>query len=422
MRALGYLCLALGILLIIAGGIGATVIFTAVRGNVLWGVFCVATALAGAGVLIVAWVLLRRTATVDPGYVDGEFHRFHGDKPQSAELLGRGYRVFYQTPVKGKNGRPSLLRVSVPTESPESFSITRQSWFDRWAKNVGLAVEIDAGDADFDDACYIRTDSTDFTQAFVEDAGKRRAILELRALGFSEIALRDGEFQANWTGFDPLKNDGQDLLVEAAAHVLILAENLPEGTPHAPREDSPFGDQRSRSTSRAAYIGLWALLLTLAPAFFLVFWFKPVFTSELILTALPIVIPAYLLFAVLAFALLRGVSISHDRWAKQMWAGLAVFALGGVGAVAAINGLLDTAAPTLHRVTVVNTTTTRSRNSTTYYAVCESWRPGGGQLEFSISRPEHDSVQRGRSKMEVNVCPGKLGVEWIVGRRLVLQP
>jgi hypothetical protein len=167
---------------------------------------------------------------------------------------------------------------------------------------------------------------------------------------------------------------------------------------------------------------LWVLTLGLAIQFFWVFWYKPVFVGELIVAAWPIVLPAYLVFAWLAGILLRGTSTSHDRWAVLAGVSLITFALGGVGAVAAANAMLDTALPKSHQATVVDRRTTHSRSGTTYYVVCNSWRPGGERVEFTVSQTEFNAVTLGHSCVEAVVSPGCLGVEWIVSRHLVLQP
>jgi hypothetical protein len=320
----------------------------------------------------------------------------------------------YQPPVKGKHGKPSLLRVSVPTSCREEFAISRQTWYDRFAKRIGLALELHSGDPAFDDECYIRTEATEFVRAFVDDPDKRQAIRALRHLGFTEIALRDGEFQANWTGFDPAKNDQADLLADAATYVSMLAENLPM--------PEPTLDENPSSSRQAANVTLWLLALGIGPAFLWVFWYKPVFVSELILAALPIVIPTYLIFLWLAGLLLRGTSTSHDRWARLCGVGLITFALGGTGVVAAANAMFDTAESKLHTTTVVNKRSSRGKSSTTYYVACNSWRPGGEQVEFTVSSSEYSRVILGQSRIEVTVSPGWLGVEWIVARNLVLQP
>jgi hypothetical protein len=416
-RVLGLVLLVVGIVLSLVCGILLAVLLT-MPGAAVEGIVITSVLLAiGLGMLLFAWKVLRRsgalTAGKDGEVIEGLHHRFVANSPEAAELLGREYTVFYQPPVKGKNGKPSLLQLRTPGPRGESFSIMRQNWFDRLAKTIGLATEIDAGDAEFDAECYIRTEAIAFTQEVVDDPANRRAIMELRRLGFTEIALRDGEFLANWSHFDPGKDDQADLLVAAAAHVLILSENLPRETP--PAEESP----PSRGPINVV---LWVLTLGLAIQFLWVFWYKPVFAGELIGAAWPIVLPAYLVFAWLAGILLRGTSTSHDRWAWLAGVSLITFALGGTGVVAAANAMFDTGLPKLHQATVVDRRTTHSRSGTTYYLVCNSWRPGGDRVEFTVSLTEFNAVTLGQSYIEASTSPGCLGVEWIVSRHLVLQP
>lgn len=418
----GFILLALGIIVTVVGGIVFAAMLMdrragfAIEGMIFGGCILV----VGVVLLILAWVVLRGSRPfgigkfADGDAIDGTYHQFVANLPQQAELLDRTYTTLYQPPIKGKNGRPSLLRVCAPTPCELEFTITRQTWFDRFAKRIGLVIELESGDPEFDAAFYIRTDANEFVQAFVNDPAKRRAIRELFHLGFAEVALRDNEFQANWTGFDPAKNDQQELLAEAAAHLFILGEDLPFVEPDL--DESPSAQRQP------AHIALWVAALGLAPAFLWAFWYKPVFISELIVAALPIVIPAYAAYLVSAVLLLRGTSTAHDRWARLFWVGMLTFALGGTGAVAAANAMLDRAAPKLHQTTIVDKRSSRSRNSTTYYVACNSWRPGGERIEFTVSSSEFNRVQIGQSRLDVTASPGWLGVEWVVERHLVLQP
>ena len=133
--------------------------------------------------------------------------------------------------MKGKNARPSKLRISTPLEARGEFHMAPETWFDRVCKNVGLATEIQTADETFDRECYVRSDTPEFATAYLGDPVKRIAVLDLRRAGFPEVMLKEGLIAATWTGFDPGYHGKPELPEETAARLLILARDLPADRP-----------------------------------------------------------------------------------------------------------------------------------------------------------------------------------------------
>ena len=168
-------------------------------------------------------VAARRAAE----FSDGPSDLYAPNRPVTRELDGTEYTVLYTPPVKGKNGRPSCLRISAPVVAPGEFHMAPETWFDRVCKNAGLATEIQTVDETFDRECYVRSDTPTFAAAYLNDPLKRIAILDLRRLGFPEVILNEGEIAATWIGFNPSRHDKPELTADAAARIVLLARDLP---------------------------------------------------------------------------------------------------------------------------------------------------------------------------------------------------
>ncbi len=371
-------------------------------------------AIFGAMLLVPGVVLLRRSRTPGGMAYPGGGGRYPAGVVRTEELGGREFDTLYTPPTKGKNARPSNLRVSVPVPpATVAFRVARETGFDRWAKRVGLAAEIETGDAEFDPACYVRTADPDAAAAALADPARRAAVLALRAAGFAEVRVGGGRAAAEWPGFDPAAHDRDDLLPETAARLCVLADDLPDASPDA---------GRASGGRRALQVALWLGLVAFGALSLVAVAFPPVSTGTLLAASLLVSIPGYPLFAVASGLLLRGTSTSHDRWKGLAIGAVVAVPLGGVGAVGVFNGADDPSAPVVRRLAVRDKVTTRSKNSTNHYVVCESWREPGRTERWSVSASEFGRVEPGRTEFEVTTRAGRLGIEWVDGKRLLQPP
>ena len=113
-----------------------------------------------------------------------------------------------------------------------------------------------------------------------------------------------------------------------------------------------------------------------------------------------------------------------DCWLKQTYenreliivVALALFALPlmGMGLEIFLNGYLDTSPASLHTVAVMNKQISKSEDSTSYYAILDSWREGHDTEKLSISSFEYSRLDIKRGQAKVTTKPGKFGFEWIV--------
>lgn len=404
-RNVGITLLAAGGLLEAVGFVGLVLTLTRPGGKAGLAVFI--PLLVVGFILMVTGViqLARRHARRPDG--NGSSDRYSPNQPVTRTLNDGTYTTLYQPPVKGKHARPSALRVSVPAAGLPDLKVAVETGFDRFAKRVGLATEVQTGDPDFDAACYITTDAADFAADYFADAVKRFAVMDLRRAGFTELTVKHGTLTAVWTGFDPTVHDSPELEEVTAARLKVLTLDLPETPVQPVRRGRPFWT-----------VVLWLLLVSYAATFFTLFAHKPVRGWELALWAGGVVAFVGPLFAVVAVLLLRGTSSSHHNWIGLMIGGLVLIPLGSAGSVSLTNAALDTSPEVVHRAVIVGKNTRRQKNKTTYRVQCQSWRTDAETEEFSVSQGEYDRVKLHESRMVVTTRAGRWGIEWIRQKKL----
>ncbi len=137
-----FFVMVLGILLALVGvlvGIGG-----AINGELALAPVGLIFCSVGAGVIYWGWRILRRPTT-DGTAAPSRGERigaYLADEPEVREHDGLACEVLYNQPTSGKHARPSLLTVSVQASPLVSFSLSRETKFDRWAKSVLLAHEL----------------------------------------------------------------------------------------------------------------------------------------------------------------------------------------------------------------------------------------------------------------------------------------
>lgn len=411
-RSTGLFLLAVGCLFILLGVVG---LVTAVADAPAWGMLWVLVGLLAAGGVLVALAVRvmagARPIGTAPKVIDGRAGNYLADAAEARRYAGRTYEVYYRAPTKGKNARPSQLAVRVEAPTPTTLQFNEETWFDRLCKRIGIAREHQTGDRGFDAAVYVRGPSDGYAEEYLEDRDKRAAILELRRLGFREVRLTGEHVEALWPRFDPAADDRPDLTDEAVARLFVLARDLPAR--HARHATHGLPSKAARSAA------LWAVAITYAVLFLFVFVYPPVHESSLIAAALALFVPAYLLLGWVSAYLLRGTSTSHDRWAKLMSVGVLLVGLGSAGAVAAVNGLADSAPPDERSLSVSDKRiSTGKRGRKTYYATVPAWDRPGGTLEFRVGAAEYGTIAPGRSAIELTTGRGALGIAWVKSKHV----
>lgn len=416
-RVVALFLIAFGSVLAIVGLGGGIVALTELKaGNVTIAVVFLAVLVVGVVLIVVGVSLYRQSQPLGPAWTGGTSNSgpYAPGIPHTEELDGSPYTSVYTPPVKGKHARPSSLVVSTHAKTPCEVQVTSEGWFDRLCKRMGLAVEVQAGDEAFDAACYVRSDTVEFAEAYLADPLKRAAILDLRRMGFSVIHLKDHAVAATWTGFDPLAHDHPELTADVAARLLLLARNLPE---HQPEFDNRAGARRKNSQTV-----LWVVLALFAATIFSVFAYPPIRALDLIGRAAVVCLLGGVVFAYLAAMLLRGTSTSHYAWGGLMFGVLFLFPLGSAGSVALLNGVLDDSPAVTHNAVIVEKYTSRSKSKTHYHVRVASWRTPGATESFQIDSQSYGAIVPNTSHLAVTTRAGGLGMQWLVGKRVDARP
>lgn len=342
------------------------------------------------------------TGTHAPGSLVGAYL---ADVPESRRLGTTNYEVFYQTPIAGKNGRPSILFVRIPVAAPTTLHFTAETWLDRLGKFLRIARETQTGDPAFDDAVYVRAPSEEYASQFLADPDKRVGVALLLKSGFGDVRLNGDTIEAAWTNFDPTKHDREGLAEEAAGALRVLASRLPVvGDDFQPPTDLSF----------IAYVALWVVTGFFAATGVALFLYPPIRGGDLFRAGLEAFAWEFLLLAVLSAALLRGTSVSHDRWFLLVGIGFFLIGLGSFGSLAAGNALLDTKPHEERVAPIINKRLSRSnRGGTTYYAIVQSWDKPGETVEFTVSFSDYNQITPGRSRMLLGIGQGRFGVPWV---------
>jgi hypothetical protein len=339
---------------------------------------------------------------------------YPADVPVTYHLDDTPYTVKYTPPVKGKNTRPSVLTISTPMDCPYEFHMVVETWFDRFCKRLGIAVEVETGDPQFDEHCFIRSDTPAFAASYLQDPMKRIAILDLRRWGFNDLTLEKGQLTAKWIGFNPAVDHRPELRDEVAARLLVLSRNLPMPQPEF---DVRVGAHRIRWQAV-----LWLALVGFALSAFSLTAYTPIHFGELLLRALLLGVIVWPVFAYLSAWLLSGTSRSHLAWGSLMIGSLFFFPPGCLGTAALVNGLFDNSPATERHAQIVEKYTTRSKKSTNYHVRVESWRTPGDTESFQISSFEYGQVTPNHSRLIVVTHDGYLGVEWFESKQVVPNP
>ena len=323
---------------------------------------------------------------------------------------------YYYVYFAGSKNTPPYFKIWIDCPSRGAFRIGRETALDRFFKQLGITVEIQTGDTQFDRDYFISTDAVAFTRACFSSADCRQRIRELSALGFNKIFHNGRILEAKIT---PLKFErGPDKTgVEAAVACLAaLGRDLPEEF----YEQKLVGMTAWKAQRRIIYtLSISAVVL----GFIGLLWGKtsfPPFDEFLIFKdSLRYSIPALLVFAAISVYVLKGRSSSHIDVLANLGFGIIGFPLAFYSGMVTGNGYLDNSPASYHEARVAGKHSTRSKNSTYYYVSLVSWRAGHDREQIKINRHSYNEIQAGNATMGITTRPGRLGYEWLVSYKVV---
>lgn len=333
-------------------------------------------------------------------------------KGQSGQGICENVQYNYEY-IQGHSKRPPSLSLSVPCPSsaPAIFTVTRENAFDRFFKRLGVALEIDTNDTDFDNQYYIASDYPEFAQQTFGHSRKREAVKNLFAFGFKTLTLKNNVLTAKWDNFRPKEPPMEQTLSQLAADLVRVAQNMPSAPPPAPLPWKKI---------RLAVFIVHGLILLSGIVFAMMggIEYTPLDGGSLFLQSLKISAPLWILSLWITLQLLKGHSTSHHEWLIVFFISLIGFPLAGFGYGATGNAWLDKSEPVIHSVTVADKYITTNKNNKSYHMVVNSWREQPETESFSINRSSYNSIQPGITKALIRTKPGYFKFEWLVDYQL----
>jgi hypothetical protein len=315
------------------------------------------------------------------------------------------------TPMTNKQGLCAVT-VGAPTRASVEFELKPESRLDRFAKGLGLSVEGQVGEPDFDRRLYLDCDDPYLLTGMRYDHDLPEALLDLFSIrlpnvrGVSRLVCRGGTVRLVLQASGDL-GDATRIAADVAPALLAVAARL-DASAGTPRRDP-----------------LWmraAVLLGIASGLFangLVQSFRVGWNG------LPNTLDdgSLALYGAIGGATLLGLLLVATwsllgRTSRAHLVLLQVLAFGGPGAFATaltlardLNMDADTAPATDYATQVVGTRTTHSRKGDTHrYVTLGAWPGSGGNQEIEVS---YDHFPPSGTPVTVRMHDGFLGMPWI---------
>jgi hypothetical protein len=342
--------------------------------------------------------------------------------PFLVEREGRAFTAKYMP--GGKNTPPTLRLTAVVDEVSDAAAasayrasprahvavrpaivLRRETGADRFGKRVGLNREVQLGDAGFDAAVYIETDSPeDDVQRTLADEALRGVVRALLDAETTRVELDP----AGLSAVSPVRGGAIDV-----ATFESTAAQLAQAAAALPLFDA------GRVTKARSQVGVVVtmVVLFLAWPFAMGLMGRGPIDRGATLVGLA---GGLALWAVLTFALamvVRGKSDSLRRLGMLAGPSLLCIPMTTYGAVVWANRELDTSPPVDHPTTVQRMWTSRPKNTTYYHLDVASWRPGEVTQSLNVSPAFYSRSKQGMG-IVVTTHAGKLGWEWVDTFRL----
>ena len=320
----------------------------------------------------------------------------------------RGGVKFVQNLEPAGRSSPAYLKVSVPTPLDEDLTVTRESGSDAFFKRIGFSVEVQTGDAAFDQEFYLSSRSPEFIRALFAPAQNREAVRALFAQGFDQLELQGGSLTARKKGEkEPLEVEALFRAVESLARLRATAQAARALLP------PPSG----LTTTRLLWINGGVMVLLLVPSFFAISWARPVIGGEIsvLWDTLRWSAAGILAASMVLASVLRGRPNAHREFAVGFLTLLFGIPVGVWGAAMLVNERLDVSEAVVHEARLLDKRETHGKRDH-YYLTLASWHPGGDSEEIEVSRGTYSSA-RPRQLWIVRTRAGRMGYEWVESLR-----
>jgi len=328
------------------------------------------------------------------------------------ELDGQVYHYQYYA---GSKNNPSYLKVWVECESTGEFIIGKESKFDVFSKQLGIAVEIQTGDMQFDKDCYIQTDSIEFTKTYFFNLDKRESVRKLYDLQYNILTHNGKTMETRISPFSIGKLKDPEMIAGAVRNLNVLSRGVPINY-YQPRM---LGTQAWKAKRNFIYaIAVLSIVIGLAGIFRGLETYTPLDGMDMFLYSLRSSIPAFILCTVLSVILVKGRSSSHKELLITFFMTLFGFPMTGFGGLTVLNGYMDKSETIYHDARVNGRRVSKSKDSTSYYVSLVSWRTDRDIEEIKVTYSMHNKVKSGESVMRIGTRKGEYGFEWIGGYQI----
>lgn len=325
----------------------------------------------------------------------------------------------YLEKIKRTKNSVASTSFGFPSKGKTLFKITKESFWDRMAKTIGLAVEFQTGDRHFDEHYYLACDSEGLQKAIQEDVGIRDLVHGLFQAGCQSIA---GDGTHLWVKFPYDRSDDQDAINRSMEF------------------NRSFNELRSKITRKffdpfaAKALMIEAIVWSIAgyawfayPQFF-------IFREDVHLAQYPIMRDGLLAGVLLALSLvsiivffLRGSSRGHRIIVESIFLLALSIPVSGIQLVTDINTNLDRSEPWIVRSKIerVYEQEHRGRRGRRYYTYHMDIQPVAHDkvdvpLSIQVSSSDYRKLQQA-GMVEIEIGQGRLKHPWFKAIRPILE-
>lgn len=327
--------------------------------------------------------------------------------------------VPYQFDItKTKIKSTAFIRIGIDAKDGYDFLFKEESWIDRIFKYIGLSVEYQVGDKEFDDLIYVASDNAFFHQQITDKFEITDAVVQISKIvatfncSLKEIRSQGGQLWVRVkTKKDFEKNNSNSLYSEVVSQLSKISDALVE-LPENPHEflKDPF-------------VFKAALILALSSALFVNGMIQllriEVIEVPFTIDVSNLALDSVLIGSIIILILIASSVLLLRRSARAHLIIIELVLVGYLGAVSTsfaelrdINMELDTSKGTPHQVNILNKTSTRGRSSSSYYVYVPNWNGKSGSIKVEVSSELYNNVSVGNQLLFVQK-KGYLNYRWV---------
>jgi hypothetical protein len=325
--------------------------------------------------------------------------------------------------TRQSRGRTVQTSVSLECAGSFEFKLRREGWYDRLAKAVGMSVEFQTQDEEFDEATYVVSDDPAVRDWLTDDTESRQALLNLlrissvpdtRVTSIESTGRRivvSATTRMPMFGGDNTARIGEGVASACVSQARLVCDRL------SSRSSQVFsgGEPRDRYARRAGMLkGLSIGIVILGAAALIVPDLEMEgYSPDSPLRHALLVVSGWVIAALTLWTLksLWGSSRAHTLTALVV-----VCSAFGVPALANriivdLNQQLDTTSAHIYSATVYRHERVKSRNSTSYYLSARQ-NDSDRDVRLKVDGGIFDRV-RDSDEVLVEEKPGYLGIPWV---------